>query len=207
MSMESHDEVTRLWLIRHGQPQGEAQGRCYGRLDVGLSIEGRRQIARVAVRLAGVPLGAVYCSPRRRAVESAHLIAAGHSLTPTPVEGLSELSFGDFEGLTYEEIERDYPSLYQQWMESPTGIQFPNGESFTTMQHRVLEAARVLRRRHQGESLAIVSHGGVNRILLADALEMSPARIFRIGQRYAAANRIDYFDSEPLVETLNECWY
>ena len=75
------------------------------------------------------------------------------------------------------------------------------------MQHRVLEAARVLRRRHQGESLAIVSHGGVNRILLADALEMSPARIFRIGQRYAAANRIDYFDSEPLVETINECWY
>ena len=205
--MESRHEVTRLWLIRHGQPQAEAQGRCYGRLDVGLSTEGRRQITGVAVRLAGVPLGAVYCSPRRRAVESAHLIAAGHSLTPLPVEGFTELSFGDFEGLTYEEIEYDYPSLYQEWMECPTGIQFPNGESFMNMQRRVLEAARLLRRRHQGQSLAIVSHGGVNRILLANALEMSPARIFRIGQRYAAVNRIDYFDSEPLVETINECWF
>jgi len=63
-----------------------------------------------------------------------------------------------------------------------------------------------LRQEHCGESIAIVSHGGVNRILLAEALGIPPARIFRIGQRYAAVNRIDYFGEEPLVEIINGCW-
>jgi alpha-ribazole phosphatase len=207
MSMESNQPITRLWLIRHGQPEAEVQGRCYGSLDVGLSPEGRRQMECVAARLGNAPLRAVYSSPRRRAAESAHLIAAGHSLQTTTLDALSEINFGSFEGLSYEEIERRYPVLYGQWMESPTEIEFPNGESFSTMRCRVRDSVQRLRQRHSGESIAIVAHGGVNRILLADALEMPKARIFRIGQRYAAVNRIDYFEHEPLVEMINECWW
>jgi alpha-ribazole phosphatase/probable phosphoglycerate mutase len=116
-------------------------------------------------------------------MESAHLIAAGHSLQTTTLDALSEINFGSFEGLTYEEIERRYPALYRQWMESPTEIEFPDGEGFEAMRHRVTEAAHVLRQLHGGQSVAIVAHGGVNRILLAEALEIPAARIFRIGQR------------------------
>jgi alpha-ribazole phosphatase/probable phosphoglycerate mutase len=123
------------------------------------------------------------------------------------LEALREIDFGAFEGLTYEQIQNCYPALYRQWMESPTEIQFPDGEGFPAMRQRVLEAVDRLRQVHAGESIAIVAHGGVNRILLADALEIPPAKIFRIGQGYAAVNRIDYIGKEPLVEKLNECWH
>jgi len=123
------------------------------------------------------------------------------------LEALREIDFGAFEGLTYEQIQRRFPALYRQWMESPTEIEFPNGEGFPAMRQRVLEAVRHLRQAHVGESIAIVAHGGVNRILLADALGMPPAKIFRLGQGYAAVNRIDYIGKEPVVEKLNECWH
>ena len=205
--MESDQTITRLWLVRHGQPNVQVEGRCYGSVDVGLSPEGRRQIGRVAARLANASLKVIYHSTRRRAFESAELIASHGSVSMIALEELREIDFGAFEGLTYEEIENRYPALYRRWMESPTEIEFPNGEDFPAMRQRVLETVHHLRQAHAGESIAIVAHGGVNRILLADALEMPPGKIFRIGQAYAAVNRIDYIGKEPLVEKLNECWY
>jgi len=71
------------------------------------------------------------------------------------------------------------------------------------MRTRVLAAAADLRARHAGEAIALVTHGGVNRIILADALGMPPAHIFRIAQRYGAVNRIRYFGDTPLVELVN----
>jgi alpha-ribazole phosphatase len=205
MVTDLNPKITRFWLIRHGEPQVDIQGRCYGSLDIGLSLGGACQIESVAQYLRPVSLSAVYSSPRRRALESARLIATYHSLPVTSLEALSEINFGSFEGLSYGEIEHRYPHLYRQWMECPTEIEFPNGESFAAMHRRVSEAARILRHVHCGQSIAIVSHGGVNRILLADALEIPLVHIFRIGQRYAALNRIDYVAHETVVEMVNAC--
>jgi len=196
-------KVTQFWLVRHGEPQGDIKGHCYGNLDVSLSAEGRRQIVRVAEHLSEAHLSAIYCSPRLRAKESARVIATRYSLPVTILEAFSEINFGSFEGLSYEEIERRYPSLYQQWMACPTEVEFPNGESFLAMRRRVCDAAQSLRRLHCGESIAIVSHGGVNRILLASALGMPSAHIFRLAQRYAAINKIVYIEDQPVVEIVN----
>ena len=88
-------------------------------------------------------------------------------------------------------------------MERPTEVQFPNGESFRQTQARVLEAARELYARHRGQTIAIVSHGGVNRILLASALEIPDANIFRVSQRYAAVNLLVLIDGYPSIELVN----
>ena len=197
------EETTRIWLIRHGEPCPETRGRCYGHLDVELSAEGRKQVKAVAARIGEEPICAIYSSPRQRAMESATILAKTSGSTVTQEERFREIDFGDFEGRPYDEIAQIYPDIYRQWMERPTETQFPNGESFKQMQVRVIEAAHELYARHRGETFAIVSHGGVNRILLANALGIPDENIFRIAQGYAARNLITRIGDYFVVQLMN----
>ncbi|MEI9972207.1 MAG: alpha-ribazole phosphatase [Ignavibacteriota bacterium] len=172
--------TTRIWLVRHGEPAG-MRGRCYGKLDVGLSEAGRAQMQRTAECLRGEALEAIYTSPRARTTESALILGASHSCDCRSDDALCEIDFGEFEGMPYDEISVRYPELYRQWMESPTEVQFPGGESFATMRARVLRAFDAILERHVGSTVAIVTHGGVVRILLAWALEMPDPLLLSIG--------------------------
>lgn len=195
--------TNRIVFVRHGEPVAEAKGRCYGKLDVGLSENGARQIEQTAEWLGQFDLAAVYSSPRSRALESAKIIARNCSLFVQPNENLAEINFGDFEGLSYEDVERRFPEIYQQWMHTPTTVEFPNGESFAQMQIRVTKEIQELRFRHEGEAFAVVSHGGVNRIALAYFLKIEDENIFRLEQSYAAANVIDFYNDFPVVRVMN----
>jgi alpha-ribazole phosphatase len=196
------DGVTsRLILIRHGEPDESLRGRCYGRLDAGLSPHGRRQLQQTSERLAGARMTAFYCSPRVRAVESAEILAADQAVTIR--DDLRELDFGRVEGLTYLEIAERFPLLFAQWMAAPTTVTFPEGEPFIDMAARVRAAIAEIRAAHPGGSVAIVSHGGVNRIAIADALGLPLEHIFTIDQGYAGMNVIDYFGETPLVRLIN----
>jgi alpha-ribazole phosphatase len=195
--------MTRFWLIRHGEPSEDARHRCYGSLDVGLSETGRAQMAQVAEYLKRDPIAAIYTSPRSRAIEGARILGAAASCPIEVIEDLREIDFGDFEGCKYDEIAARYPDLYRQWMERPTEIQFPNGESFPEMRFRVLRAFDTIQREREGQTIALVSHGGVNRILLAWALQMPDNCIFRLAQSYAAINLLELADGFPCVQLLN----
>jgi alpha-ribazole phosphatase len=196
-------EHTTLWLIRHGQPDRAFEGVCYGALDVALSPDGFAQMERVASRLADEPLSAVYSSPRSRCREGAGLIAAHHSCAVRISGELSEMDFGEFEGRRYDEIAAQHPVLYRQWMERPTETQFPGGENFSRMRERVLAAAERLWTLHRGQSIAVVTHGGVIRILLAEVLGIPPGNLFRLAQRHAAINRIAGSAAFRVAELIN----
>ena len=196
--------MKRVWLIRHGEPVAEARGRCYGSLDFGLSETGRGQMKRVADYVRSEPISAVYASPRSRALEGAKILAAAVSAAILEVaDDLREMDFGEFEGLTYDEISARNPELYRLWMENPTEVLFPNGESFPEMRDRVLRAFDAIERKHDGQAVALVTHGGVNRILLADALQIPDNCIFRLAQEYAAINLIEFIQGLPVVRLLN----
>jgi alpha-ribazole phosphatase len=194
---------TVLWLLRHPEPDASTRGRCYGSLDVALSPEGVRQAHSIADALAQKSFAAIYSSPRQRCTQAAQILSVGRSCALEAVGALRELDFGELEGRTYDEIAAMYPDVYQQWMERPTETQFPGGESFSEMRARVIDATRDLRSRHAGQSIALVTHGGVIRIILADALGMKAANIFRIGQRYGAINAVRYIGENPIVELIN----
>jgi len=195
--------MTRLWLVRHGEPAEEARHRCYGSLDVGLSGKGRAQMAQVAQDLEAESVAAIYSSPRSRALESARILSDVQSCSLEVVADLREIDFGDFEGLPYDEISARYPDLYRQWMETPTEVRFPNGECFSEMRARVLRAFEAIRRDREGQTVVIVSHGGVNRILIAWALEMPNHCVFRLAQDHAALNLLTLIDETPCVQLLN----
>ena len=195
-------EVTRLILVRHGEPDERVRGRCYGQLDPGLSSRGREQMRGTWPLLDNQPVAAIYSSPSRRAVESTNLRAAD---TPGVAidDRLREIDFGEFEGLTFGEISSRYPTMYQEWMTRPASVAFPGGESFAAMSARVRSAFEHIRVLHSGTTVAIVSHGGVNRVALAAALDLDARHIFRLDQAYACVNVIDYFGDEPLVRVMN----
>ena len=197
------EAATRLLLVRHAEPDESARGRCCGVLDVPLSPRGRRQSGALARELATTPLAAVYSSPLRRALETAEPIAAAHGLVAETHEGFRELDFGELEGERYEDVAASRPELFRSWMETPTQVRFPGGEAFRDLQARALAAAEELRGRHPGESVAVVSHGGVTRAVLAAALSMPDEALFRLDQDYGAVSVVDWIGATPVVRAVN----
>jgi alpha-ribazole phosphatase len=193
----------RLIFIRHGEPKEETQGKCYGSLDIGLSPAGQRQIEAKLAAIRNFKAEALYASPLKRALESAAVAGTLLGLETTISPELREINFGSFEGRSYQEIERLYPDEYRTWMENPTGIQFPQGESFSDVKGRVLRFKDSLLSNHPGETVVLVAHGGANRIILAEAMGIPDCMIFRIDQAYAAVNIVDYLRESPIVRMVN----
>ena len=191
--------MTRLLLIRHAEPDEAARGRCYGRLDVGLSPTGLASAERLAESLRAVELDAVYVSPRLRAVQTAAALD-----TPRTVDDrLRELDFGHFEGRTYDEIEREQPEFFRSWMETPTLVRFPGGESYADLRERVSAALDDIVTANDGRTVALVSHGGVIRAALAVALGLPDDRAFALALGYARISIVDVFDGTPIVRLVN----
>jgi broad specificity phosphatase PhoE len=188
-------------LIRHAEPEALVHGRVYGALDVGLSKRGLRDAKKLASTVRGLDLDAVYASPLRRAVETATPLARERGLELTLREGLREVDFGELEGRTYEEISEDHADLFRAWATNPSAIRFPGGEDYVGLKARVLTAVEQIRERTA--SSAIVAHGGVNRVVLADALGLPDDAIFRLDQPYCALSVIDWIDGSPLVRAVN----
>jgi alpha-ribazole phosphatase len=193
--------MTRLALVRHAEPEESAHGRCYGSLDVGLSHAGREHAARLALELAGLDYDAVVASPRTRARETAEPIARARGLEVTVVGDLREIDFGSFEGRTYAEIEQSEPELFRAWMESPTSVRFPGGESYGDLRIRALQALDAVRRAY--ESAVVVTHGGVVRAGVAGWLELPDHAIFRLDQSYCGVTIVEWVEETPIVRLLN----
>jgi alpha-ribazole phosphatase len=191
--------TTRLLLIRHGAPHDDGRGRCYGTLDYGLSELGRRQSAELAARLENVGIGTVVSSPRARAKETASVLGRDVDVD----ERLRELDFGELEGRRYDEIAREQPSLYRKWMTEPTGVRFPGGEAFDDLRARAAAAITDLVGASTGEAIAVVTHGGVVRAALADALGLPSERIFRLDVGYCRVTVVDWFEGTPVVRMVN----
>jgi alpha-ribazole phosphatase len=189
--------VNRLILVRHCEPQEDARGLCYGRLDIGLSDAGREHAERLGAALARHEWDAVYSSPRLRARETA--VAVDRDVVID--DDLREIDFGDLEGRNYDEIAATDPELYRAWMEQPTTVHFPGGESFAELKVRALEALDRIRAAHG--AAVVITHGGVLRAGLAAWLGMPDEAIFRLDQRYGGVTIVDWIDDVPLIRLMN----
>lgn len=190
-------------LVRHAEPTEDARGRCYGRLDIELSESGREQCRRLAAQLSGEPVAAIVCSPRLRARDTADAIAEPHRLPVTVLDQLRELDFGELEGRTYEEIAASRPELYERWMTEPTTLRFPGGEGYADLHARVADAVAQLRATYDDRMVVAVTHGGVVRAVLAEALGMPHDRIFRLAVDTASITRVEWCEGVAVVRSFN----
>ena len=203
LSLPDRRGATRLVIVRHAEPDASAHVRCYGRLDVGLSANGRKQARDLGREIASLGVEAVYASPLRRSLETARLVGERVGLEPRVRPDLQELDFGRLEGRTYEEIAASEPALYRMWMETPTAVRFPGGESYADLHARVGNVLAQIRQDHPDSVVAVVAHGGVNRVLLAVALGLLGDEIFGIEQDYGRVSVVDWSKQAAVVHVVN----
>jgi broad specificity phosphatase PhoE len=186
---------TRLYLVRHGATQLSAEDRFAGDIGVELSPEGRSQVERLAARLRDDAIGAIYCSPLSRAVETAHIIAKGCGLESTMCDGLREIRHGHWEGLSRRDVETRFASEYAAWEEDPFTFAPEGGESGVAVLARVRPAIRSIIIRHPGQTILAVSHKATIRILLSSLLGFdSRGYRDRLDQAPACLNVLDFRD-------------
>jgi broad specificity phosphatase PhoE len=148
-------------------------------------------------------LSAVYCSTLSRAVQSAEIIAEPYNLSPVCRADLRERSFGLWEGMTFTEIRENYPDEFAAWADNPLAYSPLGGETTIEVRDRVIGAVETILREHAGQHVAIVAHGGVNRIVLCHILGIPLENIFRIEQDYAALNIVEFWEKYPVMKLLN----
>lgn len=186
--------ATRLFLIRHGQTLANRSFRYIGSRDDALSDTGERQATQLAAALAPLPIAAVYSSPLQRAYTTARALAAPHQLEVQIASELRESAFGAWEGLSRDEVlargEED-AQLLHAWEHDPT-LAPPGGESFAAMQLRVSTFIEQLVATHAGQTLALVSHVGPIKVLLATALAVPISASFRIFLDPATISVVDW---------------
>lgn len=158
-----HEGLTRLILVRHGETTGQSSIRYYGVTDVPLSDLGREQIRGAKERIPGETYDAVWASTLCRSWEAARIIAP-HA--PVRLEfDFREIDFGNWEGLTREEIEAADPGGYAEWQASDGDFQFPGGESRAAFRSRIGHGYARLSA-SGARSVLVVAHKGVVRTLL-----------------------------------------
>jgi len=187
--------TTRIYLIRHGATILSAEDRFAGATDVDLSDEGRRQAEALAVRLSDDRITAVYCSPMRRTIETATIIAQPQGLTPIPRDGLREINHGRWESLQRSAVEAQFPEEYAAWEEDPFIYAPQDGESGLSVMARALPVMREVVLKHAGENIAVVSHKATIRLIISSLLGFDPRGYRdRLDQAPACLNVLDFKD-------------
>ncbi|PLY02159.1 MAG: alpha-ribazole phosphatase [Desulfuromonas sp.] len=195
-------KATRIYLVRHGQVEGHEEKRYNGQADVALTPQGQGQYGLLQMRLQKKNISAVYSSDLKRCVEGAQLLAASHGLVPELREELRELHIGDWEGMTWQELQQQYPEQWQARLDDIVHYQVPGGESLAAMSARVIPVIEQIVDAHPGEEVVVVAHGGVNRVILLEAIGAPLERLFHIEQDYGCLNAIDYYPDGCAVVTM-----
>ena len=185
--------ATRVFIVRHGATVLSVEDRFAGVTDVELSEEGREQAIRLADRLSGEKIAAVYASPLGRTVETARILAAPHDLQVQTCDGFREISHGHWEGMKRREVEEKFPEEMAEWEKDPYTFAPEGGESGLAVTARALPALIDLVRGHPGENILIVSHKATIRLLLSSLLGFDPRRYRdNLDQKPAALNIVDF---------------
>ncbi len=177
--------TTTLYLVRHGETDWNAAGRWQGHTDIALNERGRAQSRVLAQRLRdeGIHFDAIYSSDLARAFQTAWEIGAAVKVAVQMWPPLRELDVGSWSGLTRDEIRAHYPDDYQM-MEQGTDFARGGGETMAAMRQRVTQTVEAIVQQHPGETLALVTHGGVVRVLvryLSETYGIEPPPLQQIG--------------------------
>jgi len=165
---------------------------------------GRRQAEALARALGDAPIDAVYSSDLARARASAAPLAAARRVRPVLLPALREMALGRWEGWTFDEMQAREPEVVGLWLADPAAFVCPEGEGLEELRRRALPVLAAVVARHRGQRIAIVAHGGTNRVILGEALGVPLGEILRIGQDYGAWSLVEYGPDAAVVHAVNQ---
>ena len=192
-----------LVLLRHGETEQSLERRFSGYSDLPLTGKGLAQARAVAERIAGTPeIAAIYCSPLQRARQTAEAVGLKIGVPVVVEEQLREISFGEWEGLTFSEARQIGGETFARWSQS-TDIAPPGGESQAKCLERIAGFRNELIKRHKRQRILLVTHVTPIKSLIGEALGGLPiAR--RINLDLCSLSRIDYHEGRTVVKLVNE---
>jgi broad specificity phosphatase PhoE len=193
----------RLFAIRHGETVWTRERRFSGSRDISLTERGARQAEAVGRVLADERVTAVYASPLARARLSAEIVARSHGLPVVLEPAFREMAFGEWEGLTRDEIEAGTAPMMATWRTSPERAAPPGGEPLVEVAARVGKALQQLRDTHPEGVVVLVAHAIVLRLIVLDALGLGPDRLWSLDASPAGLTEIEYQAGWATVHRMN----
>jgi probable phosphoglycerate mutase len=189
-ALDAHGDVTRVLAVRHGETAWNVENRIQGQLDVPLNELGRWQARRLAVAMGGESVDAIYTSDLQRTVETAAPTSRACNVSYLTDSGLRERGFGVFEGLTFTEIEQRWPEQSARWRRRDPAFGAEGGETLSEFYARSVATTTRLASAHPGQTIVIVTHGGVLDCLYraASRVALDAPRSWQIGN--ASINRL-----------------
>ena len=184
--------MTTIYLVRHGQTAWNREEVFRGRADIPLNETGRKEALLTGECLKKVKASAIYSSPLSRAVETAEAISRYQGKEVLISDGLIDIDFGRWQGVSHEEVKERFGDLYRQWKDSPHLVKFPGGESLEDVRKRVLRGIDEILPDHGDETLVMVSHRVVNKTLLCGLLGLDNSHFWQIGQDTGCINILEF---------------
>jgi probable phosphoglycerate mutase len=198
--------MTKILLTRHGHVEGIKPARFRGRAELALTERGLAQAGALASRIAvnWKPV-AVFTSPLQRCVLTGGKIAAACGIKGEVREGLGDIDYGAWQMRTHDEVSTESPDAYRQWRSAPQLTRFPKGESLQDVMARGTDVLREVLLRYPEQTVVLVGHDSVNRVLLLQLLDMPLAAYWRLVQDPCTLNEIDVFATGDVrVQRLND---
>ncbi len=201
MNNEDIALITRIVLVRHGESNFNTAGLVQGRGNLDqpekqsvLTATGRSQAESTGLALSDLSFTAAYCSPLVRAQQTAEIVLAAATNPPPlqPHAGLYEINLPDWESMTFEQVKAQFPDAYDKWRDAPhemaMGDRYPVHDLFAqakALWHQILP-------QHQGETILLVGHSGINRALIATALGLQPSEYHNLQQSNCAISVLNF---------------
>ena len=195
---------TPIILVRHGQTAWNKEDRFRGRTDLPLDDFGTRQAEAATAKLADCGAKAIYASPLKRTMMTAEPIAARLGLSIQPLNGLIDIDYGSWQGLSTEEAFEQDRNLYRQWIESPQNARFPQGEGLNDVRDRVESVISKVLTEHVGQTVIFISHVVVCRVFICAVLGLDNSHFWQIGQDVNAINTIGMREGKLMLNSLND---
>ncbi len=173
--------MMKIVLARHGETEWNVGEIFRGRVDVGLNETGIKQAQLLAEYLRDVKIEAVYSSPLKRALRTAETIADCHQLEVEITPGLIDLDFGEWQGLSRQEVKDKYEELYTEWISRPDKVKIPAGESLNDVMARAIGVIDEIIAKYKG-TVILVSHRVVNKVLICALLGLDNSHFWNIRQ-------------------------
>ena len=196
--------MTRIILARHGNTPWNKDKIFRGSKDIPLDDLGREEAWALGEWLKDETIHAVYTSPLSRSRDTALAIARHHDLQVLDLPGLADLSYGDWEGVPLKEVKVKYADLYRQWETAPHNVTFPNGESLEVLRTRALAAVEDAVQRHPDQTVLLVGHRAVNKVIIAALIGLDNSHFWRIAQDTTCVNRFHLAENPQRV---GKTWY
>jgi broad specificity phosphatase PhoE len=191
---------TRLWLVRHGETDWNAEGRYQGQTDIPLNAAGLAQARSLLPTFAGLPIAAIYSSDLQRALTTAGFLGEALGLPVTPLADLREAGLGRWEGMLHTDIQIVYAAEWEARRRDPIHARPPEGESLAEMAERGAAAVQGIARRHPGEQVIVVSHGLLLAAILCLGRGLPLGRAFENIPANCCAEPVDWAPGQAFAQ-------